>query len=115
MNVPDTLPLMGDKEWQEIKSKLSSKFNKLMKGLFRQKGAQLDINILASDEAQDFINTHAGVLDSSFEKVEMTPKMRERLTRSNYIFSGIKAFHEMNEAFPSMVDENGDKSRSNAF
>ena len=115
MNVPDTLPLMGDKEWQEIKSKLSSKFNKLMKGLFRQKGAQLDINILASDEAQDFINTHAGVLDSSFEKVEMTPKMRERLTRSNYIFSGIKAFHELNEAFPSMVDENGNKKPFEKF
>ena len=87
----------------------------MMKGLFRQKGAQLDINILASDEAQDFINTHAGVLDSSFEKVEMTPKMRERLTRSNYIFSGIKAFHEMNEAFPSMVDENGDKKPFERF
>ena len=115
MDMPDVLPLMGDKEWQEIKSKLSSKFNKLMKGLFRQKGATLDINILASDEAQDFINTHAGVLDSSFEKVEMTPKMRERLTRSNYIFSGIKAFHEMNEAFPSMVDENGDKKPFERF
>ena len=115
MNMPDALPLMGDKEWQEIKSKLSSKFNKLMKGLFRQKGATLDINILASDEAQDFINTHAGVLDSSFEKVEMTPKMHERLTRSNYIFSGIKAFHELNEAFPSMVDENGDKKPFERF
>ena len=87
----------------------------MMKGLFRQKGAQLDINILASDEAQDFINTHAGVLDSSFEKVEMTPKMRERLTRSNYIFSGIKAFHELNEAFPSMVDENGNKKPFEKF
>jgi len=115
MDVPDTLPLMGDKEWQEIKSKLSSKFDKLIKGLFRQKGAQLDINILASDEAQDFINTHAGVLDSSFEKVEMTPKMRERLTRSNYIFSGIKTFHELNEAFPSMMGEDGNKKPFEKF
>ena len=107
MDVPDTMRLMGDKEWQEIKSKLSSKFDKMMKALFRQKGATLDINILTNDETQDFINTHAGVLDSTFEKVEMTPKMRERLTRSNYIFSGIKTFHELNEAFPSMLDENG--------
>ena len=107
MDVPDTIRLMGDDEWQEIQSRLSGKFSKMMKGLFRQKGAQLDINILASDEAQDFINTHAGILDSSFEKVEMSDKMRKRLTRSDYIFSGIKAFHELNEAFPSLLDENG--------
>lgn len=76
----------------------------MMKALYRQKGATLDINILASNEAQDFINAHSGVLDASFEQVEMTDTMRQRLTRSDYIFSGIKTFHELNEAFPSMVD-----------
>ena len=106
MDVPDVVQFIDEKTWQELKTKLTGKFNRMMKALFHQKGAQLDIGILASDEAQDFINTHAGVLDSSFEQVKMTPKMRERLTRSNYIFSGIKAFHEMNEAFPSLVDEN---------
>lgn len=106
---------MGDERWQEIKSRLTGKFNKMMKGLFRQKGAQLDINILASDEAQEFITTHAGILDGGFQKVEMSDKMRERLTRSNYIFSGIKTFHELNEAFPSMVDENGNKKPFERF
>ena len=106
MDVPDVVQFIDEKTWQELKTKLTGKFNRMMKALFHQKGAQLDIGILASDEAQDFINSHAGVLDSSFEQVKMTPKMRERLTRSNYIFSGIKAFHEMNEAFPSLVDEN---------
>ena len=106
---------MGDKQWQEIKSRLTGKFNKMMKGLFRQKGAQLDINILASDEAQEFITTHAGILDAGFQKVEMSDKMRERLTRSNYIFSGIKTFHELNEAFPSMLDENGNKKPFERF
>ena len=115
MDVPDAILLMGDKQWQEIKSKLTGKFNKMMKGLFRQKGAQLDINILASNEAQEFITTHAGVLDASFQKVEMSDKMRERLTRSNYIFSGIKTFHELNEAFPSMLDENGNKKTFERF
>lgn len=115
MDVPDAIQLMGDKQWQEIKSRLTGKFNKMMKGLFRQKGAQLDINILASDEAQDFITTHAGILDGGFQKVEMSDKMRERLTRSNYIFSGIKTFHELNEAFPSMVDENGNKKPFERF
>ena len=115
MDVPDTIQLMGDKQWQEIKSRLTGKFNKMMKGLFRQKGAQLDINILASDEAQEFITTHAGILDGGFQKVEMSDKMRERLTRSNYIFSGIKTFHELNEAFPSMLDENGNKKPFERF
>ena len=113
--MPDAIQLMGDKQWQEIKSRLTGKFNKMMKGLFRQKGAQLDINILASDEAQEFITTHAGVLDAGFQKVEMSDKMRERLTRSNYIFSGIKTFHELNEAFPSMLDENGNKKPFERF
>lgn len=115
MDVPDAIQLMGEKQWEEIKSRLTGKFNKMMKGLFRQKGAQLDINILASDEAQEFITTHADVLDAGFQKVEMSDKMRERLTRSNYIFSGIKTFHELNEAFPSMLDENGNKKPFERF
>ena len=94
---------------------ISQKFNNLMRALFRQKGAMLDINILASDEAQDFITTHAGVLDSTFEKVKMSDKMRERLTRSDYVFSGMKTFHELNEAFPSLLDENGERKTFEHF
>ena len=97
--------------YQEI----SSRFDKLMKALFRQHGAHLDINILSSNEAMDFIQEHTDILDSSFEKVKMTEKMRERLTRSNYIFSGMKTFHELNEAFPSLLDENGDRKPFERF
>lgn len=86
-----------------------------MRTLFHQRGAQLDIHILEGKEAQSFINTHAQLLDSSFEKVEMSDKMRERLTRSNYIFSGIKTFHELNEAFPSLLDENGNRKPFERF
>lgn len=86
-----------------------------MKALYGQRGAQLDIDILASDEAQSFINAHAGILDSTFKQVKMSDKMRERLTRSNYIFSGIKTFHELNEAFPSLLDENGDRKPFERF
>ena len=86
-----------------------------MKALFRQKGATFSIDILTSEEAQNFINTHARILDSSFDKVEMTDTMRKRLTRSNYIFSGIKAFHQLNEAFPSMIDKNGNKKPFEQF
>ena len=71
----------------ELREELRKKFAKMMSALFKQKGANFDINIIASDEAQDFINTHTSVLDSSFQKVEMSDLMRQRLTRSNYIFS----------------------------
>ena len=84
-----------------------------MSALFRQKGATLDINILASDEAQHFISTHADILDQAFQKVNMTEAMRRRLTRSDYIFSGLKTFHELNEAFPSLLDENGNRKEEN--
>lgn len=87
----------------------------MMRALYGQRGAQLDIDILASDEAQSFINAHAGILDSTFKQVRMTDKMRERLTRSNYIFSGIKTFHELNEAFPSLLDEDGDRKPFERF
>ena len=86
-----------------------------MRALYGQRGAQLNIDILASDEAQSFINAHAGILDSTFKQVRMTDKMRERLTRSDYIFSGIKTFHELNEAFPSLLDENGDRKPFERF
>lgn len=87
----------------------------MMRALYGQRGAQLDIDILASDEAQSFINAHAGILDSTFKQVKMTDKMRERLTRSNYIFSGIKTFHELNEAFPSLLDEDGNRKPFERF
>lgn len=41
--------------------------------------------------------------------------MRRRLSRSNYIFSGMKTFHELNEAFPSLLDENGNRKSFERF
>ena len=105
-----------DKETEDkVQAKLTKAFNDMMSALFKQKGATLDINILASDEAQEFIETHASVLDSSFKKVEMSEGMRRRLERSNYIFSGLKTFHELNEAFPSLIDENGGRKPFERF
>lgn len=87
----------------------------MMSVLFKQKGANLDISILASDEARDFITTHAATLDSTFQKVEMSDAMRRRLQRSDYVFSGMKTFHELNEAFPSLLDENGNRKSFERF
>ncbi len=78
-----------------------------MRALFRQRGSQFSVDIVASPDAVAFISEHAAALDSSFEQVPMSDAMRRRLSRSNFIFSGMKTFHELHEAFPSLVDENG--------
>ena len=87
----------------------------MMKLLFREKGAEFRVEILAEPAVQDFIGAHASVLDSAFTKVEMSDVMRRRLQRSNYIFSGMKTFHELNEAFPSIIDEDGNKKPFERF
>lgn len=71
--------------------------------------------MLAEPKVLEFINAHAGALDSSFKQVEMSDVMRKRLQRSDYIFSGMKTFHELNEAFPSLLDSNGNRKTFEAF
>lgn len=97
------------------KQELTSKFKTMMRALFKQKGANLEVGILAEAEVQDFINSHASVLDASMEQVRMSDAMRQRLQRSNYIFSGLKTFHQLNEAFPSLLDENGNRKPFERF
>ena len=95
--------------------RLRSAFKSMMKGLFRQKGASLDINIIAAEEAQNFISTHADILNSAFEQTKMSDTMRQSLEQSTYVFSGLKTFHELNEAFPSLLDENGNRKSFEQF
>ncbi|MDE5713727.1 MAG: phage head morphogenesis protein [Muribaculaceae bacterium] len=87
----------------------------MMKAVYKTEGAQLSIDILSSPQVREFIESHSSVLDSSFEKVEMSDAMRKRLQRSDFIFSGMKTFHELNEAFPSMLDENGERKPFERF
>ena len=108
--------IAGRKEEEEkIRTQLSELFDGMMQTLFRQQGAHLDIEVLETPIMQEFIEAHASVLDSSFEKVKMSDLMRRRLTRSNYIFSGMKTFHELNEAFPSLLDEDGSRKPFERF
>lgn len=108
--------IAGRKEEEEkIRTQLSELFDGMMQTLFRQQGAHLDIEVLETPKMQEFIEAHASVLDSSFEKVKMSDLMRRRLTRSNYIFSGMKTFHELNEAFPSLLDEDGNRKPFERF
>ena len=96
---------MADKD--ELRKRLSSLFEGMMKAAYNSGGAELSIDLLAEPNVREFIDAHASLLDSSFEKVQMSDAMRRRLHRSDWIFSGIKTFHELNEAFPSLLDENG--------
>lgn len=108
--------IAGRKEIEdEIRKEMTELFCGMMKTVFSQKGAQFSIELLETQKVQEFICTHAHILDTSFEKVEMSDLMRKRLTRSNYIFSGMKTFHELNEAFPSLLDEKGNRKPFEQF
>ena len=108
--------IAGRKELEdEIQKEMTDLFIEMMKAVFNQKGAQLSIDILEDPRSQNFVERHASVLDSSFQTVKMSDTMRRRLTRSNYIFSGMKTFHELNEAFPSLLDENGNRKSFERF
>lgn len=87
----------------------------MMRALYNEKGASLRIEILHDKPVQEFIEAHASALDSSFKQVEMSDIMRRRLQRSDYIFSGLKTFHELNEAFPSLLDEKGNRKPFERF
>lgn len=100
---------------EDIRKRLSSLFTGMMKSLFKEKGAEFRVELVADPAVQKFVSTHASAMDSAFEKVSMTEGMRRRLTRSNYIFSGMKAFHELHEAFPSLLDENGNRKPFEQF
>lgn len=108
--------MAGRKEREnEIRKQLSVLFDGMMKAVYKSEGAELSIDILAAPQVREFIDAHAGVLDSSFERTSMSDAMRRRLQRSDFIFSGMKTFHELNEAFPSMLDENGERKSFERF
>ena len=94
---------------------LRKRFAGMMKAVWEQGGATLSIGIVTDERVQEFIDAHSDVLNSSFVDTRMSGKMRERLERSTWIFSGMKAIREMGEAFPSLVDEHGDRKPFERF
>ena len=108
--------MAGRKEREdEIRKQLSVLFEGMMKAVYKTEGAQLSIDILSTPQVREFIESHSSVLNSSFEKVKMSDAMRKRLQCSDFIFSGLKTFHELNEAFPSLIDENGERKSFERF
>ena len=94
---------------------VSKGFKYAMKVVFNQKGGSFSIDIMADSKVQKLIEAHADVLNRNIQRVEMSETMRKRLTRSNNIFSGMKTFHELNEAFPSLLDSNGNRKTFERF
>ena len=88
-----------------------------MAWLWRQKDLQPED--LKQEEVQQFIRKHADVLDHavdvSLREVPLDEVSVRRLKDSNYVFSGIKTFHELNEALPSLVGDDGRIKPFNRF
>lgn len=103
--MPESVTL--GKEEDEIRKQISALFEGMMKAVYKTAGAELAIDIISAPQVREFMTAHAVALDSSFEKVNMSEAMRRRLQRSNFIFSGMKSFHEVNEAMSLLYDDNG--------
>ena len=99
-----------DEEKTSLFEKIRASFPLLMAWLYKHRDfTYKDMN---ADEVQKFVNEVAAyfnhAVDTSIREVPMAEVSVQRLKESNYVFSGIKVFHELNEAFPSMVDDKGE-------
>ena len=96
-----------DNESKSLLDKIKASFPLLMAWLYKHRN--FTYKDMESDEVQKFVGevteylNHA--VDTSIRKVPMKEVSVQRLKESNYVFSGIKVFHELNEAFPSMLDK----------
>ena len=59
-----------------MRRRLSSLFEGMMRSLFKEDGAEFRVELVADPSVQEFVGTHASALDSAFEKVEMSDKVR---------------------------------------
>lgn len=79
----------------------------------------MSAELLRSPQVKDFIEQTATVLNRAVDEgIKQAPPsdiMLDRLKNSNYVFSGFKVFHQMNEAFPSLTDENGERKPFEVF
>lgn len=104
------------KEIPEAQRKeLRKKFKEMMATLYKEEGASLRVEVLKKEAVLDFIGTHADILDSTFSHTKMSDTLRQSLQRNNWIFSGMKTFHELHEAFPSLLDEEGKRKPFERF
>ena len=99
-------------------SGLPREFDKMTETVY--KNPEKDAAVLLTDsdvrkliERQKLIFDNA--VDTALKEVPLDDISVQRLKESNYVFSGIKTFHELNEAFPSLLDEKGNRKPFNQF
>ena len=106
-----------NEEKTSLLEKIQASFPFLMAWLYKHRN--FTYKDMAADEVQKFVGEVADYLnhavDTSIREVPMPEVSVQRLKESNYVFSGIKVFHELNEAFPSMVDDNNELRPFNDF
>ena len=94
-------------------------FEDLMRVLYEEEAASLRPEILEEPGVRQFIETHAGFMnravDYAIEQRPLDELSVRRLKESNYVFSGYKTFHELNEAFPSLLDSDGNRKPFEQF
>lgn len=84
------------------------------------KNPEKDAAVLLTDsDVRKFIERQKLIFDNAVDialkEVPLDDISVQRLRESNYVFSGIKTFHELNEAFPSLLDEEGNRKPFNQF
>lgn len=98
-------------------STVEAAFILLMQWLHRQ--PEFTPEMLEDADVRQFIRTHADVLDRAVDyTIERRPLDEisvRRLKESNYVFSGYKTFHELNEAFSSLLDADGNRKPFERF
>ena len=94
-------------------------FEDLMRVLYEEETASLRPEILEEPSVRQFIETHTGFMNRAVDYVIEQRPLDElsvrRLKESNYVFSGYKTFHELNEAFPSLLDSDGNRKPFERF
>ena len=102
----------------DARSKLMMQaFDQLMRWLHAKQ--TFDASMLTDKAVQNFITQHATALNSAVDEVIQQRPLDDitvqRLKESNYVFSGFKTFHELNEAMPSLLTETGERKPFKQF
>lgn len=99
-------------------SGLPREFDKMTETVY--KNPEKDAAVLLTDsDVRKFIERQKlifdNAVDTALKEVPLDDISVQRLKESNYVFSGIKTFHELNETFPSLMDEEGNRKPFNQF
>lgn len=82
-----------------------------MEWLHGQQPQEFKPEMLKEPAVVEFIDATAKVLndavDEGLKVVPLDEVSVQRLQESNFVFSGYKTFHQLNEAFPSLLDKDG--------